>query len=146
MQAILDRFRNDTIRTFAKHDMKVTNFWVVVDESSKCPRAIRLTNTWILYELRVYDVNLDKMKVIQERLRDHVVQLFMNYGMKVTQFWEDLNEANNRLYYVVEHANMEMRNLNYDRFRNDPEWIEVKRISELDGPLVNKQERFSINK
>ncbi|MGO4271352.1 NIPSNAP family protein [Paenibacillus sp. TAF58] len=33
MQAILDRFRDDTIRIFAKHDMKVTNFWVDADET-----------------------------------------------------------------------------------------------------------------
>lgn len=34
MQTILDRFRDDTIRIFAKHDMKVTNFWVDADEST----------------------------------------------------------------------------------------------------------------
>ncbi|KRF13401.1 NIPSNAP family protein [Paenibacillus sp. Soil787] len=94
----------------------------------------------MLYELRIYDVNPGKMKVIQDRFRDHVIQLFMNHDMKVTHFWEDSEDANNRLYYVVEHDNMEMRNLNYEHFRNDPEWIEVKRISELDGPLVKKQE------
>ncbi|KQX68156.1 NIPSNAP family protein [Paenibacillus sp. Root444D2] len=33
MQAILNRFRDDTIRIFAKHDMKVTNFWIDADES-----------------------------------------------------------------------------------------------------------------
>ncbi|MGO4546402.1 NIPSNAP family protein [Paenibacillus sp. 2TAB23] len=94
----------------------------------------------MLYELRIYDVHPGKMKAIQDRFRDHVIPLFMNHGMKVLRFWEDADEANNRLYYVVEHANMEMRNLNYDRFRSDPEWIEVRRISELDGPLVLKQE------
>jgi hypothetical protein len=94
----------------------------------------------MLYELRVYHVHPGKMKAIQSRFRDHVIQLFMKHDMKVTQFWEDLDEANNRLYYIVEHANLEMRNLNYDRFRNDPEWIELRRITEVDGPLVNKQE------
>jgi hypothetical protein len=94
----------------------------------------------MLYELRVYHVNPSKMHAIQDRFKNHVIDLFMKHGMEVTLFWEDTDEANNRLYYVVEHANMEMRNLNYDRFRNDPEWIELKRISELDGPLVNKQE------
>ncbi|MBW7453132.1 NIPSNAP family protein [Paenibacillus sepulcri] len=93
----------------------------------------------MLYELRIYDVNQGKMKVIQNRFRDHVIPLFMKHNMKITQFWEDSDEANNRLYYVVEHADLAMRNLNYDRFRNDPEWIELKRITELDGALVNKQ-------
>ncbi|QGQ99134.1 NIPSNAP family protein [Paenibacillus psychroresistens] len=94
----------------------------------------------MMYELRVYDIHPGKMKAIQARFRDHVIQLFMKHDMKVTQFWEDLDEANNRLYYIVEHANLEMRNLNYERFRNDPEWIELRRITELEGPLVNKQE------
>lgn len=33
MQAILDRFQYDTIKLFAKHGMKVTNFWVDADET-----------------------------------------------------------------------------------------------------------------
>ncbi|BBI33950.1 NIPSNAP family protein [Cohnella abietis] len=33
MQTILNRFRDGTISIFAKHDMKVTNFWVDADES-----------------------------------------------------------------------------------------------------------------
>ncbi|WP_219834211.1 NIPSNAP family protein [Paenibacillus sp. R14(2021)] len=33
LQAILDRFNEDTIDLFAKHNMKVTNFWVDADES-----------------------------------------------------------------------------------------------------------------
>ncbi|WP_373228736.1 NIPSNAP family protein [Cohnella sp.] len=33
MQALLDRFRDDTIRIFAKHSMRVTNFWEDADES-----------------------------------------------------------------------------------------------------------------
>jgi uncharacterized protein YaaR (DUF327 family) len=94
----------------------------------------------MLYELRVYHVNPGKMRAIQDRFKDYVIDLFMKHDLKVTLFWEEIDEANNRLYYVVEHANMKMRNLNYDRFRNDPEWIELKRITEIDGPLVNKQE------
>ncbi|MFF2479703.1 NIPSNAP family protein [Paenibacillus sp. NPDC058071] len=94
----------------------------------------------MLYELRIYYILPGKMKIIQDRFRDHVIQLFMNHNMKITHFWEDSDDGNNRLYYVVEHENMEMRNLNYDRFRNDPVWIEVKRVSELDGALIEKQE------
>ncbi|MFE4709303.1 NIPSNAP family protein [Paenibacillus sp. NPDC056722] len=34
MQSILDRFRDGTITIFAKHHMKVTEFWVEADEST----------------------------------------------------------------------------------------------------------------
>ncbi|MFD2614437.1 NIPSNAP family protein [Paenibacillus gansuensis] len=94
----------------------------------------------MIYELRIYDINPGKMKVILDRFRDHVIELFNKHNMNITLFWEDLDDSSNRLYYIVEHASMEARNLNYDRFRNDPEWIEVRRLSELDGPLVQKQE------
>ncbi len=33
MQTILDRFRDHTIQIFAKHGMKVTQFWVDADET-----------------------------------------------------------------------------------------------------------------
>ncbi|KRF04854.1 NIPSNAP family containing protein [Paenibacillus sp. Soil766] len=93
----------------------------------------------MLYELRIYHVNPGKMQALHERFRDHVIDLFSKHGMKITHYWEAIHELNNRLYYV-EHDNMESRNLNYERFRNDPEWIEVKRISEMYGPLLNNQE------
>jgi hypothetical protein len=35
MEAILNRFRDGTISIFAKHNMKVTNFWVDADESKE---------------------------------------------------------------------------------------------------------------
>ncbi|WP_270884169.1 NIPSNAP family protein [Paenibacillus aestuarii] len=90
--------------------------------------------------MRIYDMHPGKMSAIKDRFRDHVIQLFIKHEMKITDFWEDLDEANNRLYYLVEHADLETRNLNYEQFRGDPEWIELKRMTEQDGPLVKKQE------
>ena len=65
------------------------------------------------------------MSPIIERFDKHVVALFGKHGMTIKHFWVDADTANNRLYYVVEHPDMESRNANYERFRADPEWIEV---------------------
>jgi hypothetical protein len=35
---------------------------------------------------------------------------------------------------------MEAREQNFNNFKNDPEWIEGKRLSELNGPIVEKVE------
>ncbi|NBD23724.1 NIPSNAP family protein [Paenibacillus glycinis] len=94
----------------------------------------------MLYELRMYDIVPGRMPAILDRFRDDTIKLFAKHDMKVTQFWIDADEASNRLYYLVEHADMDARNLNYERFRADPEWLEVRRVSEQDGPLVDKQE------
>ncbi|MFC4807862.1 NIPSNAP family protein [Paenibacillus sp. GCM10023250] len=94
----------------------------------------------MLYELRIYDVMPGKMPALLDRFRDSAIGLFEKHGMTITQFWQDADEARNRLYYVVEHPDMEARNANYERFRSDPEWLEVRRASELGGPLIQKQE------
>ncbi|MFC5448990.1 NIPSNAP family protein [Paenibacillus aestuarii] len=94
----------------------------------------------MLYEMRIYDVTPGKMEAIIQRFDKHVVALFDKHGMTIKHFWVDADDANNRLYYVVEHPDMETRNGNYERFRSDPEWIEAKRLSELNGPLTQKQE------
>jgi hypothetical protein len=94
----------------------------------------------MLYEMRVYDVSPGKMEAIIERFDKHVVALFDKHGMTIKHFWVDADDANNRLFYVVEHSDMETRNANYERFRADPAWIEAKRLSELDGSLTQKQE------
>lgn len=92
----------------------------------------------MLYELRIYHIHPGKMQEILARFRDRTLQIFAKHGMKVTEFWEDADEANNRLYYIMEHPDMETRNQNFDHFHNDPEWIELKRVTEQNGPLYEK--------
>ena len=41
---------------------------------------------------------------------------------------------------------MESRNENFKKFNNDPEWIEAKRLSELNGPIVEKIEVIFMNR
>jgi len=96
----------------------------------------------MIYELRVYEVHPGKMQAVQDRFRDHVIQLFKKHDMNIVQFWEDLEPGNNRLYYLVEHTDLETRHVNYDRFNKDPEWHQVKRMTEVDGPIVKKHESF----
>lgn len=100
----------------------------------------------MVYELRVYEVNPGKMDAILERFDKHVVALFAKHGMTIKHFWVDADDATNRLYYVVEHSDMETRNANYERFRADPEWAEAKRLSESDGPLVKQQESIFMHR
>ncbi|MCL6458133.1 MAG: NIPSNAP family protein [Gorillibacterium sp.] len=92
----------------------------------------------MIYELRIYHANPGKMQELKARFSDHTLQLFEKHGLKVTQFWEDMEEANNRLYYVMEHQDMAARNQGFDHFGNDPEWKEVLRVTELNGPLCHK--------
>ena len=94
----------------------------------------------MIYELRVYHIHPGRMDAIHQRFADHTIDLFKKHGMGVVDFWEDLTE--NTIYYTMEHPDKESRDKNFDAFINDPEWIDVKTKSELDGPIVVKVESY----
>lgn len=87
----------------------------------------------------------NRMDAIHKRFANHTIGLFSEHGLEIIDFWKDA-EGNDKLYYVLEHKDMETRNKNFESFVNDPEWIEVKRLSELDGPIVEKIESFYMNR
>ena len=58
--------------------------------------------------------------------------------MTIKHFWVDADTANNRLYYVVEHPNMESRNANYERFRAIPNGSKSSGCRDCEGPLTQK--------
>ena len=95
----------------------------------------------MIYELRIYHIYPGKMVDIHKRFKDVTMNLFRKHDMDVVDFWED-SEGSNRLYYIMEHSDLGVRNRNFDAFVNDLEWIEAKRLSELNGPIVEKVENF----
>ena len=95
----------------------------------------------MIYELRIYHIHDGRMEAIHERFSNHTLKLFEKHDMRTVDFWKDAQE-NNKIYYILEHQDKEARDKNFEAFVNDPEWIEVKRQSELSGPIVEKIENF----
>jgi hypothetical protein len=90
----------------------------------------------MIYEWRVYDIALGKRRQLNERFANHTVRLFEKHGMKVIGFWE--NQAggkSNTLYYMLGFNDMKHYEDSWKSFSSDPEWQEVVRESEKDGPL-----------
>ncbi|TDF98827.1 NIPSNAP family protein [Paenibacillus piri] len=94
----------------------------------------------MLYELRIYHMYPGKMQAINDRFANHTLRIFAGLGMRVTHFWEDLDAGHNRLYYIMEFADMDERNAKLEAFRSNPEWVQVKTESEKDAPIVEKVE------
>lgn len=95
----------------------------------------------MLYELRIYHIYKDRMEAIHERFSEHTLELFKKHGMRTVDFWEDA-DGKNKIYYILEHQDRVSRDINFTHFMNDPDWIEVKGLSELDGPIVEKIDNF----
>ncbi len=95
-----------------------------------------------VYELRIYHAAPGKMEALHERFRNHTLKLFKKHGMTVVAFWSptDKDDAEKRLIYVLSFPSREAADRSWKAFREDPEWLEVKKASEKDGTLVSKVE------
>jgi len=94
----------------------------------------------MLYELRIYYMHPGKMKAINDRFANFTLNIFAKHGMEVTEFWEDLDTEQNRLYYLMEFPDRADRDAKFEAFRNDPEWNKARDESEVDGLIVEKVE------
>ena len=93
----------------------------------------------MIYELRTYWIHPGRMTDILNRFESKSFALLAKHHIQVIDFWQDLSE--DKIYYVVEHKDYASGIHNFEAFVQDPEWQEVKRLSELGGPIVAKVER-----
>jgi hypothetical protein len=91
----------------------------------------------VIYELRVYHCLPGRLPALLKRFENTTVRLFEKHGIRQVGFWTvAIGESNQDLIYILQwesHADREKR---FAAFQSDPEWIEARRKSEEDGPLV----------
>ncbi len=91
-----------------------------------------------LYQLRVYHVNEGKLDALLTRFRTREVALFEKHGMRGVGFWTptDAPLAGKTLIYMLAHKDRATADASWKAFSNDPEWIQLKAVTEADGKLV----------
>jgi len=91
----------------------------------------------VIYELRVYHCLPGRLPALLKRFENTTVRLFEKHGIRQVGFWTvAIGESNQDLFYILQwesHADREKR---FAAFQSDPEWIEARRKSEEDGPLL----------
>jgi glutathione synthase/RimK-type ligase-like ATP-grasp enzyme len=99
----------------------------------------------MIYELRIYTLLPQRLDAINDRFSTYTLNIFQRLDMKVVDFWESL-EDQPKLYYTMEFASMEDRNVKWKQFTQDPEWIDVRSRSEVSGPIVEKVESIFLKR
>ena len=91
-----------------------------------------------VYELRTYTAYPGKLEALHTRFRDHTMRLFERHGMTNVGYWspQDAPLAENTLVYLLAYPSREFATEAWTAFRADPEWVEAKAASEVDGLLV----------
>ena len=93
------------------------------------------------YELRTYYAAPGKLDALNARFRNHTMQIFEKHGMKNIGYWMPIDNSENKLIYVLEHASRETADKAWKEFGADAEWQKVAKESEANGRLVTKVER-----
>lgn len=101
----------------------------------------------MLYELREYTAVPGKLPALVKRFNDHTLELFEKFGIDVvfiahTEFGDN---STGEIVYLVRWSSYQELADTWSRFLTDPEWVEVKKDSERDGPLVSAVRRRMLN-
>lgn len=89
------------------------------------------------FELRIYYAAPGKLDALIKRFSDNTTRIFERHHMENIGYWVPSSNDKNTLYYILAFPDKDARNKSWDAFRADPEWIDVKAKSEVDGKLVD---------
>jgi hypothetical protein len=91
----------------------------------------------MIYELRVYHCLPGRLPALLKRFETVTVRLFDKHGIQQLGFWTVVvGESNQDLVYILRWESLAERDKRFAAFQSDPEWIEARRKSEEDGPLL----------
>jgi hypothetical protein len=92
------------------------------------------------FEMRTYYAAPGRLEALNARFRDHTCKLFAKHGMENIGYWMPLDNAENKLVYLLAYPSREAREKSWKAFGSDPEWKTAQKASEANGKLVDKAE------
>lgn|SRR5487761_536326 len=92
----------------------------------------------MIYEYRRYSIVPGKRSALAERMATVTLPLWNRHGIRPVGFWEPVVGLSNELHYLLAWKDMAEREVRWNAFQSDPEWISQKNQSEQAGPLAAK--------
>jgi hypothetical protein len=96
----------------------------------------------VLYEYRHYQTVPGKMPALHRRFAELTTRVWDKHGIRVVGFFEAVVGSTNELHYILQWDDMADRERKWDAFQRDPEWLEGRAQSEVDGPLVARATNY----
>jgi hypothetical protein len=187
LEALHARFRDHTVKLFAKHGITNVGYWVpvenpesklvyvvsfpdresrqksfqafgadpewrkVVTESEANGRLVARIESVLMsaadyspelkvtaagdrvFELRSYTASAGNLGHLNDRFRNHTINLFAKHGMTNVVYWNllsDQKDSDKMLIYLLAHKSVEAARASFDKFRQDPDWLAARKASE----------------
>jgi hypothetical protein len=87
-------------------------------------------------ELRHYVPAAGRAKALQDRFEHATLALFARAGIVVSDYW--IAEASGEIWYIVRWESVAAMEAGWAAFRDNPEWLALRRESEAAGSLVER--------
>jgi hypothetical protein len=93
----------------------------------------------MIYELRTYWANPGKAEAMHNRFRTLTLGIFKRHNMEVIGFWtpQPADPECGDLVYMLRFPDEAAKTAAWAAFEKDPEWINGKAASEVNGKLVD---------
>lgn len=95
------------------------------------------------FEMRIYTAMPGKLQNLENRFRDHTINIFRDNGMQNVAYFRTIEKdsaTQPKLLYFLAYENEDAGRLAWQNFRKDPNWIKASTTSEINGKLVEKVE------
>ncbi|GAY07100.1 NIPSNAP family protein [Pseudonocardia sp. N23] len=101
----------------------------------------------MIYEIREYTTVPGRMPTLVKRFNDVTKAQFAKHGMECVflSLTTVGDNTNNELVYVMKFDSLADMDAKWSAFLADPEWVEARAASEVDGPIVAKLHRRVLN-
>ncbi len=95
-----------------------------------------------VFELRTYYAAPGKLDALHRRFREHTLALFAKHGIDLVAFFAPTDEPDRDhvLVYLLAFPDRAAAETAWEAFRADPEWIDAKAASEVNGVLAERVE------
>src|SRR5262245_51617140 len=94
----------------------------------------------VIHQLRIYEIFDGNKKAFHERFRDHAMRIMAKYDFKIVATWESRTDKRTEFVYLLEWPNEATMKDRWAKFLADREWIEIKKATAVDSPLVGEIE------
>ncbi len=90
----------------------------------------------MIHELRIYEGAAGKLPALNKRFETITLKLWEKHGIRQAGFWTAEIGTSNELIYLLEWESLAERDEKWTAFQADPEWIQKRAETEVEGPLV----------
>lgn len=87
-------------------------------------------------QLRIYEIFDANKAAFHARFRDHAIRIMARYNFKILSTWETQHAKRTEFVYLLEWPDETVMAEGWAKFRADPEWIEIKRLTALSGAPI----------